>query len=193
MQITSMAAIAPSNDYFYPGSIVKCTTCHGEVIQGEVITFDHDSKILLLKQPSSCGKSDLNNVSMLNLDLVKSVTLIKECDAPLPSLTPLSSSKLYQRFNEEVELKTMLAKARDSGVSTEGINLYLCLKKLLPCTLKEQSILVMDEVLVHPPYLTTDCVAKDAKIPNSQCLEHVRDLVGRFHKGDKSKLQQGNS
>jgi len=39
-----------SNDYFYPGSIVKCVTCYGAEVQGEVIAFDHNTKILVLSK-----------------------------------------------------------------------------------------------------------------------------------------------
>ncbi|XP_076820541.1 protein LSM12 homolog A-like [Clavelina lepadiformis] len=193
MQEKNMAGSGPSNnDYFYPGSTVKCTTCYGDDIQGEVTAFDHDTKILILKQPSSCGKAELNNVTMLNLDLIQSVSVIKECtDTPLPTLASLNSLKLLDRYKEEIELKMALAKARSVGVSNDGIKLYNFLRKTMPdCRWTEQTILVMDEVVVKPPYQPDNCAVKDTKQSHSspsQCLNHVKNIVERFHKEERLK------
>lgn len=35
-------------EYFTPGMIVSCTTCHGLKIQGEVMAFDLGTKIIAL-------------------------------------------------------------------------------------------------------------------------------------------------
>lgn len=45
-----MAASGPSQDYFSPGSIVKCISMHEKEIQGEVLDFDLEKKILTLSE-----------------------------------------------------------------------------------------------------------------------------------------------
>ena len=42
---------------------------------------------------------------------------------------------------------------------------------------KEQSILVMDEVLINTPYHSENCVLSDQSNPNSQCLVYVKKTV----------------
>jgi len=42
--------MAEKNRYFEAGMIVKCTTCHGETIQGEVSGFDYTLKMLMLSK-----------------------------------------------------------------------------------------------------------------------------------------------
>ena len=33
-------------DYFNIGMVVSCTTCHGQILSGEVMSYDHSSKLL---------------------------------------------------------------------------------------------------------------------------------------------------
>ena len=44
------ASVPSNNDYFYPGSIVKCINCYDLEIQGEVITFDRNTGALVLSE-----------------------------------------------------------------------------------------------------------------------------------------------
>ena len=40
--------IMAENEYFSIGSIVACTTCYNQKIQGEVLAFDIDTKMLAI-------------------------------------------------------------------------------------------------------------------------------------------------
>lgn len=44
------AMTTSNDDYFYPGTIVNCTTCYEDVIKGEVLSFDYGTKILVLSK-----------------------------------------------------------------------------------------------------------------------------------------------
>nr|CAB3263560.1 protein LSM12 homolog [Phallusia mammillata] len=194
MQDKLMAAPCPSNnDYFYPGSIVKCISCHEDVFQGEVLAFDYETKILLLKQPASCGKAELSNVAQLNMDFMKDVEVIKDCaDGPIPPLTSLNRQKLLRRYKSEVELKNKLAKALKAGFSKEGLQLYLSVKHLFTeCSLVEQNINIMDQVLIKPPYKSENCLEKDSKTTaaSKRCLDYVKELVEKFHKEERLRSQ----
>ena len=41
-------------EYFTPGMIVSCTTCHGLKVQGEVMAFDLGTKIIALSILTAC-------------------------------------------------------------------------------------------------------------------------------------------
>ena len=34
----------------YPGSVVKCVTCHGNEIQGEVLAYDCEKKVVIMSK-----------------------------------------------------------------------------------------------------------------------------------------------
>lgn len=62
---------------FTPGSVVTCTTGLGSTIQGEVLAFDYERKLIMLKVPSN-QRPGHNDVHMLNLDMVKDVQMVRE-------------------------------------------------------------------------------------------------------------------
>lgn len=46
-----LSAMADDADHmFVAGSVVSCTTCYKEVIEGEVIAFDYHKRILILSK-----------------------------------------------------------------------------------------------------------------------------------------------
>lgn len=96
-----MASHSPSefNDImFIDGSIIKCTTMHDEVITGEVLAFEYDSKLLVLSKlpfvlvfissiwffifkespASNRDNSSLCNLNIVNISWCKHIEIIKE-------------------------------------------------------------------------------------------------------------------
>lgn len=51
MQLLTMADDA--DNVFVASSIVNCVTCYGETIEGEVIAFDYQKRILILSKSIS--------------------------------------------------------------------------------------------------------------------------------------------
>ena len=45
-----MAATGPSNDYFCLGNIIKCITAYDKEIQGEVLSYNLENKVLTLSK-----------------------------------------------------------------------------------------------------------------------------------------------
>lgn len=187
----NMASNTPANEYFSMGSEISCTTSLGETVVGEVIAFDYQTKIIVLKHGSTSGKANLKNVTLLNLTLVSEIQELKEgTDQPL-ELCTLSHSKLRKRLLQEVQTKVNMAQASSIGVSPDGQKVFACIcKTIQQCRWSDKSILVMDEVLINPPYRSEDCIPKDGK--EAKALDHVRKIVDKYHKDHGTTQIQEN-
>uniref|UniRef100_A0A3B4UFF8 LSM12 homolog b n=1 Tax=Seriola dumerili TaxID=41447 RepID=A0A3B4UFF8_SERDU len=125
-----MAAPGPG-EYFSVGSHVSCLTCLGQRLQGEVVAFDYQSKMLTLKCASSSGKPNLNDVILINLAYVSDVDIINDRTETPPPLASLNVSKLANRARTEKEDKLSQAYAISAGVSLEGQQLFQTIHKTL--------------------------------------------------------------
>ncbi|XP_060798444.1 protein LSM12 homolog B isoform X2 [Neoarius graeffei] len=166
-----MAAPGPG-EYFSIGSHVACLTCLGQRLQGEVVAFDYQTKMLTLKCPSSSGKSHLNDVILVNLAYVSKVDTINERSGTPPPLASLNFSKLASRARAEKEDKLSQAYAISAGVSVEGQQLFQTIHKTIKdCKWQEKNIVVMDDVVITPPYRADNCRGKEGS-----ALGHVRKI-----------------
>uniref|UniRef100_A0A3Q3A1X3 LSM12 homolog b n=1 Tax=Kryptolebias marmoratus TaxID=37003 RepID=A0A3Q3A1X3_KRYMA len=167
-----MAAPGPG-EYFSVGSHVSCLTCLGQRLQGEVVAFDYQSKMLTLKCASSSGKSNLNDVILINLAYVSEVEIINDRTETPPPLASLNVSKLANRARTEKEDKLSQAYAISAGVSVEGQQLFQTIHKTIKdCKWQEKNIIVMDDVVISPPYQVENCRGKEGS-----ALSHVRKIV----------------
>ncbi|GLD60109.1 protein LSM12 homolog A [Lates japonicus] len=101
-----MAAPGPG-EYFSVGSHVSCLTCLGQRVQGEVVAFDYQSKMLTLKCASSSGKPNLNDVILINLAYVSDVDIINDRTETPPPLASLNVSKVEKHFRDVESQKSM--------------------------------------------------------------------------------------
>lgn len=86
--LSSPASLIMADDVefmFTPGSVVTCVTCLGKQLEGEVIAFDYEKRVLLLKTPSVQGAPngaasgpDRYDVQVLNLSFVTDLKVKKE-------------------------------------------------------------------------------------------------------------------
>ncbi|XP_039268920.2 protein LSM12 homolog A-like [Styela clava] len=179
---------ATSNEFFSMGSEVSCVTYLGEKITGEVIAFDYQTKTLVLKHPSTSGKANTNNISLLNLSNVSDIKVLKEGADQDFELCAISHTKLRKRLNQEIQAKVNMAQGSSMGVTPDGLKVFAFIFKTIEqCRWNDKSILVMDEVLINPPYRSEDCIAKDGK--EAKALDHVRKIVEKYHK-DHGNIRQ---
>ncbi|OTF73134.1 Anticodon-binding domain containing protein [Euroglyphus maynei] len=114
------------------GDIVECRTCFEEILTGEVMAFEHENqnKILVLKIPSSSPSSTCN-ITCLNLEFCSDVNVIQEMPDSTSNtninLPDINTNKLEERVNLAVKERKNLIEAYKSGVSSDGISLYLSL------------------------------------------------------------------
>ncbi|XP_011141046.1 protein LSM12 homolog A isoform X2 [Harpegnathos saltator] len=101
--------MAGASDWFSIGSTVVCKTCHEQEIEGEVLAFDPQTKMLILKCPSTSGRSSLNDVHVVNLSLVSNVQVIREVSATTNEPPQsLNLQRLNTRVRNQIEEKKRL-------------------------------------------------------------------------------------
>ncbi|XP_065133851.1 protein LSM12 homolog B [Paramisgurnus dabryanus] len=183
-----MAAPGPG-EYFNVGSRVSCLTCLGQRLQGEVVAFDYPSKMLTLKCAPSSGKPNLNDVVLVNLAYVSKVETINDCAETPPPLASLNYSKLANRARAEKEDKLSQAYAVSAGVSVEGQQLFQTIHKTIKeCKWQDKNILVMDDVIINPPYQVDNCKGKEGS-----ALSHVRKIVEKHFRDVESQKSMHHS
>ncbi|XP_035688466.1 protein LSM12 homolog A-like [Branchiostoma floridae] len=185
--LIKMAAPGPGDYFtFSVGSSVSCTTCLGQNIQGEVVAFDPPSKMLAIKSPSGKGP-DRHDVRIVNLALVSHVDVVHECTEPPPALPVLNFQKLEARARHECSEKWKAVNLIGIGVSPEGQKLFNAIHKTISETRwKDKDIVVLDDVVISPPYGLENCKGKEG-----QALAQVRKIVEKYIK--EQQLPQTNS
>lgn len=169
------------------GSTVSCVTCFDEKIQGEVICYDHTSKLLAIKTvyANNKGKCD---VTLVNLSFVKSVDILKGPQHPQKDpkeLPALNLAKLKKREEENTkERKLRLEK----GIPEEGAKLYTTINKTLKSSWQDKSIFVENvHVLIDPPYKVENCrIAGSKDNSNMQNVEYIKKLVRKFYQDQEN-------
>ncbi|XP_034936604.1 protein LSM12 homolog A [Chelonus insularis] len=189
--------MAGVNDWFSIGSTVACKTCYNKEIEGEVLAFDPQTKMLILKCPSSSGRSSLNDVHIVNLSLVSDVQVKREV-SPTSTEPPqsLNLQRLNTRVRNQVEEKKRIVKALQAGVSPEGQKLFIAISKTIQhITWSGENIVVWNDVTIVPPY-KVDNVHGNVE---SKPYVHVRKVVEKHMKDtaaaeiQQSQLQKNSN
>lgn len=146
--------MAGVSDWFGIGSTVACKTCYQKEIEGEVLAFDPQTKMLILQRPSSTGRTSLNDVHIVNLSLVSDVQVIKEVSStPIEPPQSLNLHRISTRVRNQVEEKKRMVKAIQAGVSPDGQKLFIAIAKTIQeITWSGQNIVVLNTVTIVPPY-----------------------------------------
>lgn len=174
---------------FEPGQQVQCKTRFDDVFKGEVVAFDLNSKILIIKTPSS-GTSTNHDLHFLVLDSVADVEILEdthgECASELPSI-----DMKYVKAKQAAALgeRLRLVEAVGNGVSRDGISLYTAFSKIFDrpnVSWKDKvKIVVMNNVVISPPYKESNCEPLSSNTQND-AVAYVRSNVRKFWE-DSSK------
>ncbi|KAB0405531.1 hypothetical protein E2I00_002684, partial [Balaenoptera physalus] len=82
---------------------------------------------------------------------------------------------LASKARTEKEEKLSQAYAISAGVSLEGQQLFQTIHKTIKdCKWQEKNIVVMEEVVITPPYQVENCKGKEGS-----ALSHVRKIVSK--------------
>ncbi|XP_072254225.1 protein LSM12-like [Pyxicephalus adspersus] len=92
--------MAAPGEYFSVGSQVSCRTCQETRLQGEVVAFDYQSKMLALKCPSASGKPNHADILLLNLQYVSDVEVLNDRTQTPPPLASLNIGKVEKHFRD---------------------------------------------------------------------------------------------
>lgn len=125
--------------------------------------------------PSSSGKPNHADILLINLQYVSDVEIINDRTETPPPLASLNVSKLASKARTEKEEKLSQAYAISAGVSLEGQQLFQTIHKTIKdCKWQEKNIVVMEEVVITPPYQVENCKGKEGS-----ALSHVRKIVSK--------------
>nr|QBH72785.1 hypothetical protein [Brunneria borealis] len=171
--------MAGVNECFSIGSIVACKTCYNKEIEGEVLAFDPQTKMLILKCPSSSGRADHNDVHIVNLSLVSDVQVKKEVNTVPEPPQSLNLQRLNTRVRNQIEEKRKLISALSAGVPPEGQKLFLAIARTInEVSWQGSNIVVLNAVTITPPY-KLDNVRGNA---DSKAFTHIRKVVEKHFK-----------
>ncbi|XP_057256074.1 protein LSM12 [Pezoporus wallicus] len=137
--------------------------------------------------PSSSGKPNHADILLVNLQYVSEVEIINDRTETPPPLASLNVSKLATKARTEKEEKLSQAYAISAGVSLEGQQLFQTIHKTIKdCKWQEKNIVVMEEVVIAPPYQVENCKGKEGS-----ALSHVRKIVEKhFRDVESQKVMQ---
>ncbi|GAA5802489.1 hypothetical protein HPULCUR_007954 [Helicostylum pulchrum] len=142
----------------YVGKLIKVKTASNEELEGLIYTFDKITNCLIVSIGGEC-KKDYLKVGPVSVEQLKS----REGDA-------------LKGFGNEVSKMGV-------GVTKEGQDIFNALSKTLPCRWSKDTIVVMDEVLITPPYSVDNCKANSS---SGASLARVKKVL----EGERKRLQK---
>jgi len=204
---------------FTPGSIVSCVTCFDQNLSGEVVAFDYERKVLVIKTPSTVNNntssatvpsgtagesavaitSSNNNydVHLLNLNLVGDVKIEEEgkIERSLESPPNININRLRERVDEAVRERRAVAKAHQAGITEDGIRLYLSLIKTIGhdnVALDGRNI-VVNHCVIGFPYQNDSCsFSPKSHLKSDKALAYVQQLVSSFWTKNRTSASTSN-
>ncbi|CAO3567864.1 unnamed protein product [Mortierella alpina] len=102
----------------------------------------------------------------------------------LPAVGFVHLDRIRQREQQAVREAQAAAARIGVGVSTAGQEIFDALSKTLPCRWAKESIVVMDEVIIAPPYEPESCKANAS---SSYTLARVKKVL----EGERSRMANG--
>ncbi|KAI9169910.1 hypothetical protein LWI28_019376 [Acer negundo] len=134
------------------GCLLSIKTTLGDEFEGQIITFDRFSNILVLQEGLKSGPR--RNIRLLKANYIKEFSYLGHGE------DPLDAKKCYLDLNalqarEELAVRKAEADAEriGVGVTIEAQGIFDALSKTLPVRWDKTVIVVMNEVRVKSPYL----------------------------------------
>ncbi|CAM6087747.1 unnamed protein product [Calypogeia fissa] len=155
----SAAALAPagSGADFVVGCRLAIKTTLGDDFEGHVLTYDKSSNVVVLQESGSSGPR--RNLRFLKANYIKDLTHLGQVDEPFDVRAQyLDISSLRSREEAAIRQAEAEAERIGVGVSTEAQDIFDALSKTLPVRWEKMSIVVMNEVRVHQPYLPDNVI-----------------------------------
>ncbi|GMH01635.1 hypothetical protein Nepgr_003474 [Nepenthes gracilis] len=160
-----MATDANSED-FAIGCVLSIKTTLGDEFEGQVITFDRLSNILvlhilcfiyfslteILQEGSKSGPR--RNIRLLKANYIKEFTFLRHGEDPLDLKNCyLDLHSLQAREESAIRQAEVEAERIGVGVTAEAQSIFDALSRTLPVRWDKTVIVVLDEVRVSSPYL----------------------------------------
>ncbi|TKR57986.1 hypothetical protein L596_030616 [Steinernema carpocapsae] len=171
------------NEMVFPtGSVVEGTTALGQKIKGEVLGFDQQRKLLIIRDNETGSKSVMR---FLNLEMINENFKITENRSP--DFVPLghgrsSAEQLDERIRKAVDKRD--SSALQCEVPIEGQRAFIALRKTLDqVEWNMDKIDVFDgKISVEPPYNQEGVkLLHEANPNNLRAVEQIKLILGKPH------------
>jgi len=177
-----MASMTLENIRYPVGSKITAKLITGAVTKGEVVAFDPNFKIAIIKAPGS--RAGHSNVSILNLTNCTEIKVDEEGKESPGEMQALNPQKLQERLKTQIERKKKLITAFKAGISPEGQKLFQCINRTLDeVAWQGDKILVMNKVVIEPPYRPETVRIKPGLKEDESALKnlsHIKKIVERY-------------
>jgi len=178
-------------DVVFPlGAIVECQTMRRETVSGEVLCYDHATRLLVLRLTGG-PKPEMR---FLNLALVDHVAVVKNPPADHSALFPYSTAAQGQERLKRAELKKCTSMPTVT-VSPAGQRVFIAIRKTLEdINWDGENIVVLSRVAVRPPYTCDDVEPLPNLPPNIQpqavsTASHVKKILEKHLRQSASTVQ----
>lgn len=145
-----------------------------------MIAYDQQTKMLALRSvaPTKPGQYDY---SMVNVSWCSDLDIIEEPNEAPEPLTNLNILKLERRKRVNIDDKNKEINSLGNDVTPLAQHLYFTiLKTLNEVAWDDKNIVVMNSVVINPPYTEASCSRRSEKT-NNQAIEHVKKIVKKFN------------
>ncbi|PRQ30947.1 putative Anticodon-binding domain-containing protein [Rosa chinensis] len=165
------------------GCFVSIKTTLGDDFQGQVITFDCPSNILILQEGLKGGPK--RNIRLLKANYIKELSYLGQAEDPLDIKNCyLDLNSLRAREESAIRQAEAECERIGVGVTSQAQNIFDALSKTLPVRWDKTVIVVMNEVRVSSPYLP-ESVSGGTPAANDR-VKKVLELEKTFPSRDKS-------
>jgi len=180
---------------FQPGQQVQCKTRFDDIFKGEVVAFDLNSKILILRSPASSGSVKNHDLHFLVLDSVSDVDILEEPHGETTTDLPCIEMKyIKEKQATALSERLRIVEAVGNGVSQDGISLFTEFTKIYnresDIVWKDKTkIVVMNAVIISPPYKEANCEPWNPSVKEEAVL-YVKNVVRKFWESQSAIQKQ---
>eukprot|EP01130_Rhizamoeba_saxonica_P009478 TRINITY_DN3855_c0_g4_i1.p1 TRINITY_DN3855_c0_g4~~TRINITY_DN3855_c0_g4_i1.p1 ORF type:complete len:165 (+),score=29.95 TRINITY_DN3855_c0_g4_i1:30-524(+) len=161
------------------GDYVRITT-PSQSVEGLVYAIENQPPLLILQTPS--GSQSSFGYQVISREFIESWNkLDNQPGYSLIELLPCDPVAARKRETEEIRLAQKAASKIGRNVTRETQELFNAVSSIYDKTRWDgNSIVVMDDILITPPYTVDDCqlLAK-----NDYLFKSVRHIVEKYHSG----------
>ncbi|KAK4519611.1 Sodium- and chloride-dependent GABA transporter 1 [Mucor velutinosus] len=175
------------------GRPIKIKTASNEQVEGLVYTYDRTTNCLVIDYSNTSNTNTTTQQAGRNLSFrIIKISHIKEIISLGEGISS-SNKKDYLPVNQ-VQVDRLKSRESEAlkgfqsqvskigvGVTKEGQDIFNALSKTLPCRWSKDTIVVMDEILITPPYGVENC---KANATSSALLARVKKVL----EGERKRL-----
>ncbi|KAI3795996.1 hypothetical protein L1987_38657 [Smallanthus sonchifolius] len=141
-------------DEFAVGCLLSIKTTFGDEFEGQIITYDRPSNILVLQEGLKSNSQSRRNIRLLKANYIKEFSFLGQSEDPLDlKKCFLDLNSLQSKEDAAVRQAEIDVERIGVGVTAEAQSIFDALSKTLPVRWDKTVIMVMNEVRVSSPYL----------------------------------------